>query len=117
MNKNEMKKILKLLRSATKVEKKNRKNYLKTCSPDEIHAICGATKNIIEENIEIPKSKRSYLKKKLKPHKKKLRYLSNPRNSIERKRLLLKNDQVGAGIFTAIASIAIPALIAALSPT
>ena len=114
MKKREIKRILKLLENVTRVDKKKRKDYLKSCSPDEIHAICGATKNIIEENIEIPKSKRCYLKKKFKPHKRKIKYLSNPHNSVERKRLLLKNNQIGAGIFTALATVAIPALIAAL---
>ena len=115
MNKKQLRTILALLQNVSKVPKKSRKSYLKTCTPDEIHAICGATKNILEENIPIPKGKRQYLKKKLKPHKKKLNDLSNPKLSLKQKRLLLEKEQVGAGVFSAIASVAIPALIAALA--
>ena len=115
MNKKQLRKILDILQKVSNVPKRTRRNYLQTCTPDEIHAICGATKNIIEENIHIPKGKRPYLKKKLKPHQKKLKNLSNPKLSLKQKRLLLEKDQVGAGVFTAIASVAIPALIAALA--
>ena len=115
MNKNQLKKILNILQKASKVPKKSRRKYLKTCSPDEIHALCGAIKNILEENIHIPRGKRAYLKKKLKPQKSKLQNLSNPKLSLKQKRLLLEKEQVGAGVFTAIASVAIPALIAALA--
>ena len=115
MNKRQLRKILDILQKVSKVPKRSRRNYLRTCDSDEIHAICGATKNILEENIHIPKGKKSYLKKKLKPHKRKLKNLSNPKLSLKQKRLLLEKEQVGAGVFTAIASVAIPAIIAALA--
>lgn len=114
MNNKQLKKVLQILETASKVKKKNRKNYIKSCSNDEIHAICGATKNIVDGNIEIPRRKKAYLKRKLKPHQCKIRYLSNPRNSVKKKRILLEKEQFGAGVFTALASVAIPALIAAL---
>ena len=60
------------------------------------------------------KGKKSYLKKKLKPHECQIRYLSDPQKSVKKKRILLEKDQFGAGVFTALATVAIPALIAAL---
>ena len=66
------------------------------------------------ENVQSFFNKRAYLKKKLKPHHCKIRYLSDPRKSIKKKRILLEKDQFGAGVFTALATVAIPALIAAL---
>ena len=114
MNKKQLRTVLKLLEKASNVEKKKRKDYIKSCSNDEIHAICGATKNLLDGNFDMSTSKKSYLKKKLKPHQCKIRYLSDPRKSIKKKRILLEKEQFGAGVFTALATVAIPALIAAL---
>ena len=114
MKKQQLRTVLKLLEKATNVEKKNRKNYIKSCSDDEIHAICGATKNLVDGNFNISKGRKAYLKKKLKPHQCKIRYLSDPRKNVQKKRILLEKDQFGAGVFTALATVAIPALIAAL---
>ena len=114
MNKKQLRTLLKYLEKASNVQKKKRKDYIKSCSDDEIHAICGATKNLVDGNFDMTKSRRAYLKKKLKPHHCKIRYLSDPRKSIKKKRILLEKDQFGAGVFTALATVAIPALIAAL---
>ena len=101
-------------RKASKVHKKKRRDYIKSCTNDEIHAICGATKNLVDGNFEMSKGKKAYLKKKLKPHECQIRYLSDPRKSVKKKRILLEKEQFGAGVFTALATVAIPALIAAL---
>lgn len=114
MNKKQLRTVLQLLEKASNVERKKRKNYIKSCSDDEIHAICGATKNLVDGNFDLSKGRKAYLKKKLKPHQCKIRYISDPRKSIQKKRLLLEKEQFGAGVFTALATVAIPALIAAL---
>ena len=114
MNKKQLRTVLQLLEKASNVERKKRKNYIKSCSDDEIHAICGATKNLVDGNFDLSKGRKAYLRKKLKPHQCKIRYISDPRKSIQKKRLLLEKEQFGAGVFTALATVAIPALIAAL---
>ena len=114
MNKKQLRTVLQLLEKASNVERKKRKNYIKSCSDDEIHAICGATKNLVDGNFDLSKGRKAYLKKKLKPHQCQIRYISDPRKSIQKKRLLLEKEQFGAGVFTALATVAIPALIAAL---
>jgi len=55
------------------------------------------------------------LKKKLAPIKKEVRQLGNPKLLIKTKRKLLKNPQVGFGVFTALASFVIPALISLIT--
>ena len=114
MNKKQLRTVLKLLEKASSVERKKRRDYIRSCSNDEIHAICGATKNLVDGNFNMSKSKKAYLKKKLKPHQCNIRYLSDPTKSINKKRILLEREQFGAGVFTALATVAIPALIAAL---
>ena len=114
MNKKQLRTVLQLLEKASNVERKKRKNYIKSCSDDEIHAICGATKNLVDGNFDLSKGRKAYLRKKLKPHQCKIRYISDPRKSIQKKRILLEKEQFGAGVFTALATVAIPALIAAL---
>ena len=62
MNKKQLRTVLQLLEKASKVHKKKRREYIKSCSNDEIHAICGATKNLIDGNFEMSKGKKAYLK-------------------------------------------------------
>ena len=114
MNKKQLRTVLQLLEKASNVEKTKRKDYVKSCSDDEIHAICGPTKNLVDGNFYMSKGRKAYLKKKLKPHQCQISYLSDPRKSIRKKRTLLEKEQFGAGVFTALATVAIPALIAAL---
>ena len=61
MNKKQLRTVLKLLEKASSVEKKKRRDYIKSCSDDEIHAICGATKNLVDGNLKMSKSKKAYV--------------------------------------------------------
>ena len=84
--------------------------------PDEkIHDICEACYNILQENIPIKGNKKYQLKKKLKPIKNEIRKLANSKISVKTKRKLLAIPQVGRGIFSAIATVVLPALISMLS--
>ena len=65
MNKKQLRTLLTLLEKASNVQKKKRKDYIKKCSDDEIHAICGATKNLVDGNFDLSKGRKAYLKKKL----------------------------------------------------
>ena len=99
MDKKSLTQILDLLQKSKKVKKNDRKQYFMYCSDDEIHAICGACKNFLSENIQVEPRKKTYLKRKLLPIKNEIRILSNKNTPLPKKRKLLAKDQVGSGIF------------------
>ena len=59
----------------------------------------------------IETKKKYQLKKRLTPIKKEISQLANPKLLMERKRKLLKNPQVGFGVFTSLASFVVLALL------
>ena len=107
--------ILNLLQKSKSVKKNERKQYFKYCSDNEIHAICGACKNFLSENIEVEPKKKTYLKRKLLPIKNEMRILSKKDTPLEKKRKLLAKDQVGSGIFSLLAGVIIPTIVSALT--
>ena len=116
MKKNDLWKILSTLQKTPKNNQRgDRKKYLESCTDDEIHAICGACRNLLFNNIKLTETKKSHLRKKLGPIKDDIRQLSKPQTSIKKKREILKNDQVGKGVFSLLASIIIPSIVSALA--
>ena len=115
MDSESLTKILDLLKKSKKVKKSDRKQYFMYCSDDEIHAICGACKNFLSENIQVEPRKKTYLKKKLLPIKNEMRILSNKNTPLPKKRKLLAKDQVGSGIFSLLAGVIFPTIISALT--
>ena len=116
MKKNHLWKILTTLQKTPKNNQKGeRKRYLESCTDDEIHAICGACKNFLCNNIKLTEKKKAFLRKKLGPIKNDIRRLSRPQTSIKRKREILNNDQVGKGVFSLLASVIIPSIVSALA--
>ena len=116
MKKNHLWKILSTLQKAPKNNQKGeRKKYLEFCTDDEIHAICGACKNFLCKNIKLTGKKKAYLRKKLGPIKNDIRQLSKPQTSVKKKREILKDDQVGKGVFSLLASVIIPSIVSALA--
>ena len=116
MEKKNLMKVLSRLQKTLKNNKKqDRGKYLESCSDDEIHAICGACKNFLSNNIKMSEKKKSYLRKKLKPIKDDIRKLSKPQTSVKKKRELLKRDQTGKGVFSLLASVIIPSIISAIA--
>ena len=113
--KNLMKVLSKLQKTSKNNKNQERRKYLESCSDDEIHAICGACKNFLSNNIKMSEKKKSYLRKKLTPIKDDIRKLSNPQSSVEKKRELLKRDQTGKGVFSLLASVIIPSIISAIA--
>lgn len=116
MNLKQLNEILRLLIKSCNIKKSERKKYLKYCSDDEIHAICGACRNFLNENFVLPPQKKNYLKKKLQPIKNDIRLISNKATPVEKKRKVLAKDQVGNGIFSLLAGVIIPSIISALAP-
>ena len=70
---------------------KARKSFLKHCNPDFIDCICECTKNLLRGNVPVTSSQF----KKLKPHKKVLRKLSNKKLSNKQRRKLLIKQKGG----------------------
>ena len=89
--------------------------FLKKLIDDEIHFICEACHNILDENIPMSKNTKFKLMNKLIPIKNKIRKLGNSKISVKTKRRLLSTPQVGHGILSAIASVVLPSLISLLS--
>ena len=116
MEKKHLKQILKSLQKASKnKKKKDRERYLNSCSDSDLHAICGACKNFLNNNISMTNKQKTYLKKKLFTLKKDIRKLSRPQTSVKKKRELLKIDQIGKGVFSLLASVIIPSIISAIA--
>ena len=90
-------------------------SFLREYPDEKIHDICEACFNVLQENIPIKGKKKYQLKNKLKPIKNEIRKLANSKISVKTKRKLLSIPQVGHGIFSAIATVVLPALISLLS--
>ena len=86
-------------------------SFIDAYSDDKIHDICEACYNIVHMKFPLDSKKKYQLKKHLMPIKKDVMRLANPKILIKNKRKLLKKQQVGFGVFTALASFVIPALL------
>ena len=107
---------LKSLQSLPKRLKKNvDMGFVDEYSDDKINDICEACYNIVHKKLPLNKTKNSQLKKKLLPIHDEVRRLADPKLQVRTKRRILKQPQVGSGVFTALASFVIPTLISLLS--
>ena len=86
-------------------------SFIDAYSDDKIHDICEACYNIVHMKFPLDSKKKYQLKKRLTPIKKDVMQLANPKILMKNKRKLLKKQQVGFGVFTALASFVIPALL------
>ena len=116
MSKTMLNQKLNSLQSLAKRLKKNADmSFVDDYSDNKINDICEACYNIVHKKLPLNKSKNSQLKKKLLPIHNEVRRLANPKLQIRTKRRLLKQPQVGSGVFTALASFVIPTLISLLT--
>jgi hypothetical protein len=116
MTKTMLKRKLKSLQSLPRGVNKNADmGFVDEYSDDKIHDICEACYNIVNKKLPLNKSKNNLLKKKLLPIHNEIRQLANPKLQLKTKRRLLKQSQVGSGVFTALATFVIPALISLLT--
>ena len=107
---------LKSLESLPKRLKKDADmTFVDEYSDKKINDICEACYNIVNKKLPLNKTKNSQLKKKLLPIHNEVRRLANPKLQLRTKRRLLKQPQVGSGVFTALASFVIPTLISLLT--
>ena len=116
MERKHLKRILSMLQKVPKSNRKStRKQYINSCSNNEIHAICGACRNLLTNNIRLSNAKKKYLRKRLNPIKNDIRTLSKPNISLQKKRAILNREQTGKGVFSLLASVIIPSIVAALA--
>ena len=116
MTKTMLKHKLKSLQSLPKRLKKNADmSFVDGYSDDKINDICEACYNIVHKKLPLNKTKNNQLKKKLLPIHNDVRRLANPKLQLRTKRRILKQSQVGSGVFTALASFVIPTLISLLT--
>ena len=115
MDKRTLRKRITTLQNMKQLKKAERLSFLENCPDECIHALCEVCFNLLHQTIKLGKNKKYYLKKKLKPIRVSLRKLANPKLPVKSKRKLLKEPQVGNGIFIILASTVLPALISALA--
>ena len=107
---------LKSLSSLPALKRSNKDmSFIDAYSDDKIHDICEACYNIVHMKFPLDSEKKNQLKRKLNPIKKEFRQLGNPKLLLRTKRRLLKNPQVGFGVFASLASFVIPTLISLIT--
>ena len=115
MNKTQLKKKVKSLQSLPpKIKGKKDMSFIDAYPDDKIHDICEACYNIVHMKLPMDSKKRNQLKKKLLPIHEDIRNLAKPYTAVSTKRKILKKPQVGAGLFTALASIVVPTILSML---
>ncbi len=107
----QLKKILQCLIELKKCSKHKNDCVLKHLNDEALDILINTVFNIV--NTPSTKLKKSQVNS-LKPHKKLLLYLANPKNSLEKKRKNITH-QAGSGFLTLISTIAIPLISALLS--
>ena len=93
---------------------KHRNRLLEYLNDDCIDIICESCHNLLN-NLELSDNRQKHIRKKFKLVKNKFRMLSNPKISNKRKRKILKDEQIGNGVFTLLAGVILPSIISAIS--
>ena len=108
----DLEKRIKSLSSLPTLKRKNKDmSFMDEYSDDKIHNICEACHNIVHMKFPLERKKKYQLKKRLTPIKKDVMQLANPQLLVKTKRKLLKKPHVGFGVFAALASFVVPALL------
>lgn len=105
-----LKNRLDILKKVGKYNKKDRREYMKFCPDDCIHAISECCHNILNNTFKFTKKEKTGVERKLLPVVKDIKKLSNPTIPVKNKRKILSKPQVGDGLFGIIAQLVIPAL-------
>jgi hypothetical protein len=101
---------LALLDLLSKTTKSQREALIKTCTQDQLQCICDCAINILKENIQLTDDQF----KKLKRFQKQLRYLANPEDKLENKRIVIQKGGFLPVLLTPILSAAATILTDAL---
>ena len=109
-----IKNVVKQLTPITKLKTKEAINIVPLLSDECIHKVCESCQNLLKNTYSFDKKKIQKIQKKLKPVKNEVRLLAKPNSNIIAKKKILSNQQVGKGVFSILASVIMPALLASL---
>ena len=115
LQKKYLREVVSTLSPLAKIPKSQTVSLLPLLSDDCIHKICETCQNFLMNSFNLDKRRLSYVRKKYNKSKKDIRILASPSVSLLRKRKILRGDQTGRGVISILASIALPALLSALS--
>ena len=114
MSKGDEKKHINFLKRLKQIKKTDRNDFFSHCSDADIQVICESCNNVYHNTLNLKDKKREKVKRKLLPIKKEFTQLCQSRTSNKKRRTLLKNTQVGSGVFTILASTVLPILLSSL---
>ena len=114
MDKKTMQKKINHLQCLNSLKPKDRLAVVDICSDDCIHAVCETCYNFLQGIIPLSKAQKSRIKSKFMPICFHIRKLADYKVSVKEKRDLLKDPQIGQGIFSLISTI-LPAMISLLT--
>ena len=92
-----------------------RQKLIKILDEQSIHNISECLCNIFKNTFNLKASKCNHIRKKFYPHKQDILKLIDPKTNIKKKKEVLSSNQLGSGLFTVLATIALPAIISALT--
>ena len=104
-----------LLQLLKKIPKNKRSKIIKILDDNTIHNICECLSNLFKNTFNLSPNKCKSIRKKFHLHKKTILKLINPKSNIKQKKAILSTEQFGSGLFTLLATVALPAIIAALT--
>ena len=104
-----------LLNFVKSIPRKKRACLINMLDADSIHSICECLHNLFKNNIDLSEKKCLSIRKRFEPHKKEIKDLINAQSTLKRRKNILKNDQIGNGLFTVLASVVLPAIISAIA--
>ncbi len=108
-----LKKVLVILKPLTKLPLEQLIKIVPLLSDDCIHKVCESCHNLLLNTYRLNKNKLKKVKSILYKSKNSIRQIAKPSTSLLSKRKILSN-QTGRGIFTVLASVIIPAIIAGI---
>ena len=114
MDKKTMQKKIDHLQCLNSLKPKDRLAVVDICSDDCIQAVCETCYNFLQNIIPLTYYQKCRLKSKLMPICFHIRKLADYKVSVKEKRDLLKDPQIGKGIFSLISTV-LPALISLLT--
>ena len=116
MNQGELVQLIKTINSVNQLKKNEKIDMAHDCPENVIDSICECCYNLVNNYLPIKREKKYRARNRLNPIRHEVRELADSRTSLQRKRELLSDPQVGGGVFTILASTILPALIGALIP-
>ena len=89
--------------------------YIKHTNSKDIELICSCCHNLLLGNFPLTKKEKENIKLIIIPNIEKIKILARKNESIEKKRRILSEKQIGSGIFTLLATTLLPILISSIA--